>query len=218
MKLNKYFDHTNLKANATFCDIEKLCKEALQYDFYSVCVNPSRIEIAKNFLDNSDVKIATVIGFPLGALTTESKIFEARDAIAKGTDEIDMVVNIGKIKDRDFDYIEKEISSIKNAIGEHLLKVIIETALLDEKEIIEMTNIVIESGADYIKTSTGFSTRGVSLRDIEIIKAIAQNKIGIKASGGISTLELTKKLIKEGATRIGASKSVLIMKENQLDK
>ena len=213
MKLNKYFDHTLLKADATQDKIDKLIDEAKKYDFFSVCINPSWISYAKEKLSGTDVKVCTVIGFPLGAMTTESKVFETEDAIKKGADEIDMVLNIGRLKMGDKNYVVNEIKQIKTACKDHILKVIIETALLTEDEIRLATESVVEGGADFVKTSTGFSTRGAIVKDVEIMKAVVGDKIKIKAAGGVSNQKDAIEMINAGADRIGASKSAIIMEE-----
>ncbi len=213
MKLNKYFDHTLLKADATQDKIDKLIDEAKKYDFFSVCINPSWISYAKEKLSGTDVKVCTVIGFPLGAMTTESKVFETEDAIKKGADEIDMVLNIGRLKMGDKNYVVNEIKQIKAACKDHILKVIIETALLTEDEIRLATESVVEGGADFVKTSTGFSTRGAIVKDVEIMKAVVGDKIKIKAAGGVSNQKDAIEMINAGADRIGASKSAIIMEE-----
>lgn len=213
MKLNKYFDHTLLKADATIEQIDKLIDEAKEYDFFSVCINPSWISYAKEKLQGTDVKVCTVIGFPLGAMSTEAKVFETKDALDKGADEVDMVLNIGRLKMGDKEYVIDEIKKIKAACEDKLLKVIIETALLSDDEIRVATECVVEGGADFVKTSTGFSTRGANLNDVKIMKSVAGEKIQIKASGGVSNYADAINKIEAGANRIGASKSVLIMKE-----
>ena len=213
MKLNKYFDHTLLKADATQDKIDKLIDEAKKYDFFSVCINPSWISYAKEKLSGTDVKVCTVIGFPLGAMTTEAKVFETEDAIKKGADEVDMVLNIGRLKMGDKNYVVNEIKQIKAACKDHILKVIIETALLTEDEIRLATESVVEGGADFVKTSTGFSTRGAIVKDVEIMKAVVGDKIKIKAAGGVSNQKDAIEMINAGANRIGASKSAIIMEE-----
>lgn len=212
MDLAKYIDHTFLKPEGTKKDIDKLIDEGLEYGFKTICISPAFVEYAKEKIGNEDLEICTVIGFPSGATTTESKIFEAKDAIDKGADEIDMVINIGKVKERDFDYLVEEINSVKNTCQNRILKVIIETALLDEDEIKFASKAVLEGNADFVKTSTGFSTRGASFRDVEIIKSVIGNQIQIKASGGIRTKEDFLKYLDMGVTRIGASAGVKLIK------
>lgn len=205
MKLSKYIDHTLLKQDASIENIKKLCNEAKEYDFKSVCVNPCNIEICKKELIDSDVLVCTVIGFPLGAMSTESKIFEAKDAISKGADEIDMVINIGRLKDKDFEYCVNEIKQIKKVCNEKILKVIIETCLLSDEEIINACNCVLKANGDFVKTSTGFSTAGATFHGVELIKSVVGDKCLIKAAGGVKTHEDMLKMIEFGANRIGTS-------------
>lgn len=214
IKVERFIDHTLLKADATRKDIEQLCREAVHYHFYAVCVNSSYVPICRNFLEGSSVKIATVVGFPLGASLTEAKVMEAQKAIEEGADEIDMVIHIGKLKDRDLSYVENDISCVKKAIGDNILKVIIETFLLTREEIIEVCNIILKTGADFVKTSTGFSNGGANLNDIILIKEVVGDKAGIKASGGIRRLDDAVHFLNAGATRIGTSNSVAMMKES----
>lgn len=214
MKYANYIDHTLLKADANASDIKRLCKEALQYEFFSVCVNPCYIKLCQRYLKSTPVKVCTVIGFPLGANDTKTKVFEAKKAIKDGANEIDVVINIGKLKDKKYNYIEKELSNIvKISKGKALVKVIIETCLLTKEEIRKACEIVYSSGVDYVKTSTGYSTGGATIEDIELIKEICKDKILIKASGGIKSFEDMKALIAAGATRIGTSHGVEIMLE-----
>ena len=211
MKINQYIDHTNLKADATFDQIKKLVDEAVEYDFYSVCVNSSYVKFIRDY--NKDIKIAAVVGFPLGAMTKDAKVFEAKEAIRDGASEIDMVINIGRLKSEDYFYVEDEIRAIKEAIGENILKVIIETCLLTEDEKIKACKLALNAGADFVKTSTGFSTGGATVADIKLMKEAVEGKIKVKASGGIHTREEALALIEAGADRIGASKSIDICKE-----
>ena len=215
MELNKYIEHTNLKAYATESDIKKLCEEAVNYNFQSVVVNPHYIEFAKELLKDSNVLVTSVVGFPLGANTIETKVYEAIDAIEKGADEIDMVANIGAIKDKDFEYVKKEIQDVLYSIDGKPLKVIIETCYLDKEEIKEMTKICNECFVNYIKTSTGFGTRGASLEDIDIINENKSDILEIKASGGIKTQEDAIKFVEKGVSRIGTSNGVEIMGGNK---
>ncbi len=213
--LSKYFDHTILKPDAKAKEIRKLCLEAIQYDFYSVCVNGVNIEMAKEILKTSDVKISTVVGFPLGATTTRIKSWETEEYIKLGADEIDMVINIGKLKEGDFQYIEKEVERILTICRKNhvLLKCIVETCLLNKEEKIEITKLLTRLNVDFIKTSTGFSKGGAEISDIKLIKSITEDKIKIKASGGIRDLKSTLDMISAGADRIGASASASIMEE-----
>ncbi len=213
MNYNKYFDHTMLAPQATSTDIDKLIKEAIKYDFKSVCIAPSYIKYAKEQLAKTDVLICTVIGFPLGYNATSVKVYETKIALDHGADEIDMVINIGRFKNKEYEYVLNEIKAIKEVCDNKVLKVIVETALLTNQEIKTITEIVLKSGADFIKTSTGFSFRGASFEDVEIMKSIAQDKLLIKASGGIKTGEDALKMIKLGASRLGTSKTVQIIEE-----
>ena len=205
MKLSKYIDHTLLKADASIEAIKKLCSEAKEYDFKSVCVNTCNIELCKKELSGSDVLVCCVIGFPLGAMSTEAKVFEAKDAIEKGADEVDMVINIGRLKDKQFDYCIDEIRKIKEAVGNKILKVIIETCLLTDEEIVNACNCVVEAKADFVKTSTGFSTNGATFEAVDLMKKTVGDKCLIKAAGGVRSHEDMLKMIELGANRIGTS-------------
>lgn len=211
MKINQYIDHTNLKADARIEDIKTLVDEAMANDFYSVCVNSSNVKLIKDY--NKDVKIAAVVGFPLGAMAKEAKVFEAKNAIENGASEIDMVINIGRLKDKEYDYVESEIRAIKEAIGENILKVIIETCLLTDDEKVKACELSVAAGADFVKTSTGFSTGGATVTDVKLMADTVGDKAKVKASGGIHTREEALDLIDAGASRIGASKSIDICKE-----
>ena len=205
MKLSKYIDHTLLKPEAGKDAVQKIVDEAKKYDFASVMVNPCWIPFVKPQLAGTTVKAACVIGFPLGANTTATKVFETKDAIANGADEVDMVIAVGKAKEGDFDYLLREISSVRAASRGKVLKVIVETCLLTEEEKVRLCGIVTEAGADYIKTSTGFSKAGANIEDILLFKAHIGAGVKIKAAGGIRTLEDAEKYIAAGADRIGAS-------------
>ena len=211
MKLNKYIDHTQLKANATKKDIIKLCQEAKEYDFATVCVNPCWIDVAKEELAGTDVKVCVVIGFPLGAMTTEAKVFEAKDAVAKGAGEVDMVINIAKLKDGELDYVTDEIRQIKQAIGDHVLKVIIECCLLSDEEKVLACQASVAAGADFVKTSTGFSTGGATVEDVKLMKDTVKEQAKVKAAGGIRTKEDMLAMIDAGAERIGTSQGVSLV-------
>lgn len=211
MKINQYIDHTNLKADARIEDIKTLVDEAMANEFYSVCVNSSNVKLIKDY--NKDVKIAAVVGFPLGAMAKEAKVFEAKKAIEDGASEIDMVINIGRLKDKEYDYVESEIREIKEAIGENILKVIIETCLLTDEEKVKACELSVAAGADFVKTSTGFSTGGATVTDVKLMADTVGDKAKVKASGGIHTREEALALIDAGASRIGASKSIDICKE-----
>lgn len=214
MELNNYIDHTNLKQIGTLKDIETLCNEAINYHFASVCVAPYYVPLAKKLLKDSTVAVCTVIGFPNGYSTKETKVFEAINAIENGADEIDMVININALKNKDFDYVKEEIEEIRDAIDGHILKVIIETCFLDENEIAKMTEICNDTFVNFIKTSTGFGSRGASIDDLKIINKHKNEILEIKASGGIKTLEDAEKFINAGATRLGTSSGVAIMTDN----
>ncbi|WP_300380976.1 deoxyribose-phosphate aldolase [Clostridium sp.] len=211
--LAKMIDHTILKADASEKEVEKLCMEALEYSFASVCINPSMVEKAAGILKGSDVKVCTVIGFPLGATTTEVKAFETDDTIKKGATEVDMVINIGKLKDGNLNYVKKDIEAVVSvAKGRALTKVIIETCLLTDEEKITACKLAKEAGADFVKTSTGFSTGGATKEDIKLMRETVGPKLGVKASGGVRTREDAETMIENGATRIGASASISICK------
>jgi len=212
MEIGKYIDHTNLKMDAREEDIVKLCDEAVKYKFENVCVNPYYVSLAKSLLKDTNIGVCTVVGFPLGMNTPKVKSFEALEAIENGADEIDMVINVGALKDKDYDYVKKEIELVRDDIDGHILKVIIETSLLNEEEIIKMTEICNETFAHYIKTNTGFAARGVKLEDVELINKHKSELLEIKASGGIKTYEQASKLIEAGASRLGTSASVDIVK------
>ena len=210
----KMIDHTLLKQDATSEEIKKLCKEALEYNFASVCVNPANVELAAKILNGSLVKVCTVIGFPLGANTTKIKVLEAKDAVENGATEVDMVINIGRLKDKDYDYVKKDIEAVVNEVkGKALIKVIIETCLLTDEEKVIACKLASEAKADFVKTSTGFSTGGATPFDVKLMRETVGENIGVKASGGIRTSEDAKELIKNGANRIGASASIKICTE-----
>ena len=212
MKLNKYIDHTYLKAMGGKEVIEKLCAEAREYDFKSVCVNPCNVALAKKLLEGSDVLVCTVIGFPLGQNTTATKLFETKEAIENGAREIDMVINVAKLKDQDYDYVKNEIKVLKDACGSLTLKVIIETCYLTKDEIRKVSELALEAGADFVKTSTGFGTGGALVEDVAIMKSVVGNKAYVKASGGVKTHADAMKMIEAGADRIGTSNGIDIMK------
>lgn len=214
MELNSYIDHTNLRATATLEDIKKLCEEAQRYHFASVCVHPYYVKVAKELLKNSNVQVGTVVGFPLGATTSEVKAFEAINAVENGADEIDMVINLGALKNKDYDYVKEEIEEIRDSIDGKVLKVIIETCYLTEEEIIKMTEICNETFVNFIKTSTGFGTRGALVEDIELIAKHKNEILEIKASGGIRNIDTVEAMIEAGATRIGTSHGSQLMQKN----
>ncbi len=209
--MNTYIDSANLNAYATREDIQKLCEEAKAYHFASVCVNPCYVEYAAELLKDSTVAVDTVIGFPLGANTTMVKSYEAIAAIEAGADEIDMVINIGALKEKDYEYVKNEIEEIRDSIDGHTLKVIIETCYLTEEEIAKMTEICNETFVHFIKTSTGYGTRGATLEDVEIINKYKSDVLEIKASGGIRTYEEAFNFLEKGVSRIGTSQAKAIM-------
>lgn len=213
MNINKLIDHTALKPNTNKESILKLIAEAKTYDFASVCVNPCWVALAHQELKNTDVKVCTVIGFPLGANTTEVKVFETKDAIEKGAQEIDMVINIAMLKDKEYDYVENEIHQIVEAAKDKaIVKVIIETCLLTDEEKIKACELSQKAGADFVKTSTGFSTGGATVHDIAIMRKTVGAEMGVKASGGVHTHEEALAMVEAGATRIGASAGVKLLK------
>ena len=216
MELNKYIEHTLLKQDATKAELVKLLDEAVQYDFLGICVNPVNVRFAKQYLKDTnkeEIRVVTVIGFPLGQSTSESKVLETIDAVKNGADEIDMVLNVGKIKDGEYDYIIDEIAKIKSACQGKALKVILETDLLTSEEIKVASELCIKGGADFVKTSTGFVKNGVGAK-IEDVKLMYQTVktagLGVKASGGVRDKETALKMIEAGATRIGTSSGVSI--------
>lgn len=209
----KRVDHTNLNPCATETDMLSLCAEAVKYSTASVCVPQSYVPLAAKYLADSDVAVCTVIGFPNGYDSTAAKVFQTKDAIEAGADEIDMVINLGWVKDGAYDKVLAEISEVKKACGNKILKVIIETCLLTDEEKIEMCRVVFESGADYIKTSTGFSTAGATPHDVELFAANVAPEVKIKAAGGISSIEDAERFISLGADRLGTSRIVKLVKE-----
>ncbi|BBA92444.1 deoxyribose-phosphate aldolase [Streptococcus ruminantium] len=217
MKLNKYIDHTILKPETTQEQVEKILAEAKEYDFASVCVNPTWVALAAESLKDSDVKVCTVIGFPLGANTPAVKAFETKDAIANGADEIDMVINIGALKSGNYDLVFEDIKAVVEASNNKLVKVIIETCLLTEDEKVKACQLSQEAGADYVKTSTGFSTGGATVADVALMRKTVGPDLGVKASGGARSYEDAIAFIEAGATRIGASSGVAIMNGVQAD-
>ncbi len=211
MEYNKYIDHTNLKAFASLEDIVKLCSEANYYKFKSVCVNPAYIETCKELLKGSEVLICTVIGFPLGQNTTDVKKFEVTDAIAKGADEVDVVLNVAEMKNKNYDYILNELTEIVKASDGVLVKLILETCYLTKEEIVKACELATKAGIDYVKTSTGFGTSGATVEDVKLMKESISENMKVKASGGIRTKEDFLKMIEAGASRIGTSNGVSIM-------
>lgn len=213
MNMNKFIDHTALKAETTSQQIEKLCAEAREYDFFSVCVNSYYVKKAAALLVGSNVKVCTVVGFPLGASTMETKRFEAMKAVAEGAREIDMVINVSAIKSLDWQYVLDDMSSLAQVTHQQgsLIKVILETCLLTEEEKRKACELAVKAGVDFVKTSTGFSTGGATVEDVKLMRSIVGN-LGVKASGGIRDAETARKMIEAGATRLGTSASVEIMK------
>lgn len=215
MDIAKYIDHTNLKPYATKEDIIKLCEEAKKYGFYAVCVNPYRVKLAKEQLEGTDIKVASVIGFPLGATPTEVKVFEAKKALEDGADELDMVINIGALKDKDYEYVKNDIAEVVKVAHEKgaVVKVIIETCYLTDEEKEIACKLAMEAGADFVKTSTGFGTGGATVEDVRLMRRIVGDKLGVKAAGGIRTYEQAMAMIEAGANRIGTSSGVKIVEE-----
>ena len=207
-------DHTLLAQTATWEEIRQICNDGMRYETASVCIPPSYVEQAKNYVGDR-LKICTVIGFPNGYNTTAVKEFETKDALKKGADEIDMVINLGWVKDGRFDLVEKEIRTLKDACGGNVLKVIIETCLLTEEEKVKMCEVVTNSGADFIKTSTGFSTSGATFADVALFKEHVGPQVKIKAAGGISSFADAEKFVELGADRLGTSRLVKIMKQSE---
>ena len=205
MNYNKFIDHTILKPDASIEDIKRICKEAKEYNFMSVCVNPAFIDLCKNELKDSDVKVCTVIGFPLGATLPQAKALETREAVFEGADEIDMVINVTMLKAHQDDYVYNEIEKVRRSCMGKVLKVIIETCLLTDEEKVRACLLAKKAGADFVKTSTGFSTGGATVHDIELMRKTVGPEMGVKASGGIRTHEDLLAMIKAGATRIGTS-------------
>lgn len=212
MGLNKYIDHTILKATASSANVQKLCAEAIEHEFYSVCVNGCYVADAKHLLQGTDVKVAAVVGFPLGAMTTAAKVFEAKEAVENGASEIDMVINIAKLKDGEFEFVENEIRQIKEAIGDNVLKVIIETCYLTDEEKVKACELSLVAKADFVKTSTGFGTGGATYEDVKLMKSVVGDNVKVKASGGVRDKETAQKYVDLGAERLGTSSGIEIVK------
>ena len=214
MKLNKYIDHTLLKADATKEKILTLCEQAREYDFASVCVNSCWVKTCKEALEGTDVNVCTVVGFPLGAMSTEGKALETRQAVADGANEIDMVINVGALKDKDYDFVTKDIEAVVKEAGSRVVKVIIETCLLSDEEKVAACECSIKGGATFVKTSTGFSTGGATSEDVKLMyEAVKDAGLKVKASGGIRSLADAEKMIEAGAQRLGCSAGMQIMKD-----
>lgn len=211
MNLAKYIDHTLLKPQAARADIEKLCREAKQYGFFSVCVNPYWVSFCKQQLAGSEVKVCTVIGFPLGATPTDVKVFEAKKALADGADELDMVVNLGAVKSGDWDSVLADIAAVRNAGKNFTLKVIIETSVLTDEEKVKVCQLAEKAGADFVKTSTGFTGGGATAADVALMRKTVGPNVQVKASGGVRTRQDFDAMVAAGATRIGASAGVSII-------
>ena len=212
-KLNKYIEHTLLKQDASKADLLRIFDEAKKYDFLGVCINPCYVKLAKENLKDANVKVVTVIGFPLGANKTETKVFETKEAVKDGADEIDMVINIGALKAGETEYVTEEIRALKRLCGERVLKVIVETCFLTEEEKIAACKCVTDAGADFIKTSTGFGSKGATLEDIKLFKEHIGEGVQMKAAGGIHTREEMEGFIAAGCTRLGASAAVKVLKD-----
>lgn len=212
MKINKYIDHTLLKADSVQSQFDQLIDEAKTYDFASVCVNPCWVAYAAEALKDSDVKVCTVVGFPLGATTSATKAFETKDAIANGADEIDMVINIGLLKQGNDQAVEDDMRAVVEASGDKLVKVIIDACLLTDEEKVRACQLAVKAGVDFVKTSTGFSTGGATISDVKLMRQTVGPDIGVKAAGGARSLEDAMAFIEAGATRIGTSAGVTIMK------
>lgn len=217
MKKSKYIDHTILKQDATKEDIIKICSEAKENDFASVCINPYWIPVAKELLKGTDVDVCTVIGFPLGANATATKAFETSQAIKDGATEIDMVINVGALKDKDFDGVYKDIKGVVDAANGTLVKVIIETCLLTDEEKVKACELSVKANASFVKTSTGFSTGGATKEDIALMRKTVGEGLGVKASGGVRTPEDFDNMIKAGATRIGTSSGIKLVNGENAD-
>ena len=213
MNYNKMIDHTVLKADTPLETIKRICDEAMEYGFASVCINPCHVAYCADYLKDSDVNVCTVIGFPLGANTSAVKAFETKDAIANGVDEIDMVMNIGALKDKNYDLVRDDVKAVVEAANGTLVKVILETCLLTEDEIKKACELCVEAKADYVKTSTGFSTRGATIEDLRIMKEAVHGKAKVKAAGGVRTPEDMVKIVAAGADRIGTSAGCSLVKK-----
>lgn len=213
MNYNKMIDHTVLKADTPLETVKRICDEAMEYGFASVCINPCHVAYCADYLKDSDVNVCTVIGFPLGANTSAVKAFETKDAIANGADEIDMVMNIGALKDKNYDLVRDDVKAVVEAANGTLVKVILETCLLTEDEIKKACELCVEAKADYVKTSTGFSTRGATIEDVRIMKEAVHGKAKVKAAGGVRTPEDMVKIVAAGADRIGTSAGCYLVKK-----
>ncbi|NLN15459.1 MAG: deoxyribose-phosphate aldolase [Tissierellia bacterium] len=211
MKLNSMIDHTLLKADTNKEAIISLCEEAKRYKFAAVCVNPYYVSLCREILKGSGVKVATVVGFPLGANTKDVKAYETRRAVEDGADELDMVLNIAALKNKEYQVVKEDIKAVVEAAGGRIVKVILETCLLNEEEKIKACQLALEAGADFVKTSTGFSTAGASVEDVKLMKSVVGDRMEVKASGGIRDYETAMKMIEAGASRIGTSSGIKIV-------
>ena len=216
MNIAKYIDHTILKPEATVEDVKRLCREAKEYNFASVCVNGCYAKLVSTELAGSEVKTCVVVGFPLGAMTKEAKAFETSQAIENGASEIDMVINVGALKSKDYNFVKEDIEAVVNAAkGKALVKVIIETCLLSDEEKVKVCEIAKEAKADFVKTSTGFSTAGATKEDIALMRKTVGPDLGVKASGGVRDFKAAMEMINAGASRIGSSNSIAIANESK---
>ncbi|AVN60142.1 deoxyribose-phosphate aldolase [Mesoplasma entomophilum] len=212
MKLNKYIDHTLLKQDATKAEIKQLCDEAIEFDFATVCVNSYWTSYCKDLLKGTDVGITNVVGFPLGACTSATKAFEVTEAIKNGATEIDMVLNIGALKDKNYELVLEDMKAVKKAAGSHVVKCIMENCLLTREEIIKACEIAVEAGLEFVKTSTGFSKSGATFEDVKLMKSVVKDNALVKAAGGVRTFDDAQKMIEAGADRLGTSGGVAIIK------
>ena len=216
MKKSKYIDHTLLKADATKVEIEKLCQEAIKHDFAAVCVNAYWVEFCYEKLKNTDIKVCSVVGFPLGATTANTKAAETKEAVANGASEIDMVINIGELKNGNYDIVENDIKAVVEAAKPSIVKVIIETCLLSEEEKVIACKLAKNANAAFVKTSTGFSTAGATIADVKLMKETVGDSLEVKAAGGVRTPEDFQNMIDAGATRIGTSGGIALINEQKL--
>lgn len=217
MEINKYIDHTILKRDAIASDIDKIIEEAIKYQFKTICIHPTWLEYAKEKLQGTGVGITIVFGFPYGTQTTESKVLEAQDAMSKGADELDMVINVGRVHMQDTEFLTKELETIRKATEGKVIKLILETGLLTKDEIRYASELGVAAGWDFIKTSTGIQTTGATVEDVKIMKSIAEDKAQVKASGGVRSYEDAVAMVEAGATRIGTSNGVDIMEGKVAD-
>lgn len=215
MELNKYIDHTLLKADATKEKIQQLCEEAKQYNFASVCVNTYWVPFCKTLLADTDVKVCTVVGFPLGAMSTKAKAFETADAVDNGAEEIDMVINIGELKAGNYEVVRHDIATVVTAAKGHCVKVILENCLLTREEIVKACELCVEAGATFVKTSTGFSTTGATVEDVRLMKETVKENCKVKAAGGVRNADDFAKMLEAGADRIGTSAGVALLQNKE---